>query len=55
MLIFYRVKWFFHCLFRFHRQMTIHTMDGQTMVGCYECGMVNNKEGDTYVAKRVEK
>lgn len=52
MLFLYRIKWFFHCLLNFHCQMTIFTSD-EKMVGCYECGVVNDKHGNLYVVKRA--
>lgn len=54
MLFIYKIKWFFHCLFKFHRQMTVTTQNDK-FVGCYECGIVNDKKGNTYVVKRSEK
>lgn len=54
MLILYRIKWHFHCLFKFHCPMTVNTSD-EKMVGCYECGMVQDKHGDKYVVSQSKK
>jgi len=47
MLILYRIKWFFHCLFRVHRQTTVTTYN-DTFVGCADCNLLNDKEGFEY-------
>lgn len=47
MLIFYRIKWFFHCLFNLHRQMTVFT-NVDTFVGCGDCNLLNDKQGNEY-------
>lgn len=51
MLIIYRVKWFFHCLFNLHCQMTMWT-GSETFVGCDDCKKVNDKHGNEYTYTR---
>lgn len=47
MLFIYRIKWFFHCLFKMHRQMTVTTYDS-VLIGCSDCNILNDKEGVEY-------
>lgn len=53
MLIFYKVKWFAHCLFKLHNRISITTYDGD-MVGCHQCSVVQDKHGITYYIQRTE-
>lgn len=52
MLLWYRIKWLFHCGLNLHRQLTIYTAE-ETMVGCYECNLVNDQHGNTYVPRKT--
>jgi hypothetical protein len=48
MIYLYKIKWYFHCLFNMHRQMTVidKQNDGEVFVGCFECKTVNDKHGN---------
>lgn len=51
-LLRYEIKWGFHCLFKFHRQLTVWTTDDK-FVGCYECDRLNDKYGNEYATQRT--
>ncbi len=52
MLIFYKIKWMFHCMFNLHREITIWTSNSEKLVGCYECNKLNDKNGNEYATTR---